>query len=212
MAYRGFLAPGAKMGIDAPLGVSDWHASKALSLTLWGSGAEPQPPTLLRAFWCEWNPFLNSGNTISNSACQTGKLQKRSLSLSLLGIWGGARATNAFESIWVWMQPILNSAYTTFNSAYQTGKRQRRSPSQLEGLGRSPSRQRFWEHSGVNGTHFWIPLTHLPTRRVRLASFEGLSLAIWGLHLGVNGTHFWIALTPCSTLLTPTAGLQPAAS
>ena len=39
----------------------------------WGSGAEPQPPTLLGAFGCKMNPFLNSPNTIFNSACQTGK-------------------------------------------------------------------------------------------------------------------------------------------
>ena len=135
------------------------------SLTIWGSGAQPQPPTLLRAFWCEWNPFWNSVNTIFNSACQT-------------------------------------------------GKRQRRSPSRLRGLGRSPGRQRFWDHLGVTGTHFWIPLTPSPTQNgnVRMASFEGLSLAIWGLHSCGNGTHFWIALTPFSNLLAPTASLQPAAS
>ena len=81
VAYRGFLAPGAKMGISAPLGVSDWHASKAISLTIWGSGVGPQPPTRLRAFWCEWNLFLNSVNTIFNSACQTGKRQRCSPSI-----------------------------------------------------------------------------------------------------------------------------------
>ena len=55
---------------------------------------------LLRAFWCEWNPFLNSVNTIFNSACQTGKRQKRSLS-HYWRVWGGAPAANAFESILV---------------------------------------------------------------------------------------------------------------
>ena len=39
------------------------------------------------------------------------------------------------------------------HSACQTGKHRRRFPSLLGGLGRSPSRQRFWEHLGVNGTH-----------------------------------------------------------
>ena len=48
--------------------MSDWQAPKALSLAIIeGSGAEPQPPTLLEAFWCKWNSFLNSVNTIFNS-------------------------------------------------------------------------------------------------------------------------------------------------
>ena len=45
-----------------------------------GSGVESQPPTLLGAFGCEWNPFLNCVNTIFNSACKTGKRRRRSLS------------------------------------------------------------------------------------------------------------------------------------
>ena len=78
----------------------------AALLCYWGSGAEPQPPTLLGAFGCKWNPFLNSLNTIFNSACQTGKGRKRfsfafCRSLLLLGVWGGAPAANAFGSIWM---------------------------------------------------------------------------------------------------------------
>ena len=68
----------------APLGLSEWQASKALSLAIGESGAGPQPPTLLGAFGCKWNPFLNSVNTISN--CQTDKRQKGSP--SLLGGFG----------------------------------------------------------------------------------------------------------------------------
>ena len=98
------------------------------------------------------------------------------------------------------------------------------------GLGRSPSRQRYWEHLGVNGTHFWIALTPFSTLRVRLASAEGAVPRYWGVwggvlgglgrspssqrlweNLGVNGTHFSIALTTFWTLLAPTAGMQPAA-
>ena len=97
-------------------------------------------------------------------------------------------------------------------SACQTGKRRRRYPLlAIGGLKRSPSRQRFWEHLGINGHHFWIALTPFSTRRVRLASAEGALpryLGDWGgapaanafgEYLGVNGTHFWIALTPFST-------------
>ena len=43
------------------------RAESALSFAIGGSGAEPQPPTLLGAFGCEWNPFLNSLNIIFNS-------------------------------------------------------------------------------------------------------------------------------------------------
>ena len=49
-----------------PLPSADWQAPKALSLAIGGSGAEPQTPTLLGAFGCKWNPFLNSVNTIFN--------------------------------------------------------------------------------------------------------------------------------------------------
>ena len=47
----------------------------------WGSGEDRQLPTLLGAYGCEWNPFLNCVNTIFNSACQTGKRRRRSHSL-----------------------------------------------------------------------------------------------------------------------------------
>ena len=59
VAYRGFLAPRAKMGIGAPF-------PRRVRLTIGGSWAEPQTPTLLGEFGCKWNPFLNSVNTIFN--------------------------------------------------------------------------------------------------------------------------------------------------
>ena len=82
----------------------------------WGSGAEPQPPKLLGAFGCEWNPFLNSVNTIFNPACQTGKRRRRS-SPSLFGGSGTEpqplKLLGAFECKW---NPFLNSVNTIFNS------------------------------------------------------------------------------------------------
>ena len=147
VAYRRFLAPGAKMGIGTPSPRRVKLASVEGALPrYWGSGAELQPPTLLGAFGCKWNPFLNSVNTIFNSACQTqtGKHRRRSPLL-----WGGGGAgvepqpptlLGSFGCKW---NPFLNSINTIFNSACQTGKRQRRSPSLLEGLRRSHSRQRF---------------------------------------------------------------------
>ena len=50
MAYRGFLAPGAEMGIGAPSPRRVRLASVEGALPgYWGSGAEPQPTTLLGA-------------------------------------------------------------------------------------------------------------------------------------------------------------------
>ena len=51
---------------DSQLGVSDWQAPNALSLTIGGGGGLGWSPSrqLLRAFGCKWNPFLNSVNTI----------------------------------------------------------------------------------------------------------------------------------------------------
>ena len=58
VAYRGFLAPGAKMGRGAPSPRCVRLASVEGALPRYrGSGAEPQPPTLLGAFECKWNPF-----------------------------------------------------------------------------------------------------------------------------------------------------------
>ena len=49
VAYRGFLAPGAKMGIGAPHpGVSDWQALKAISLAIWGVGGLGRSPSRQR--------------------------------------------------------------------------------------------------------------------------------------------------------------------
>ena len=75
-------------------GPSDWQALKRRSLAIEGSG---EPPTLLGAFRCEWNPFLNSVDIIFNSTYQTGKRRRRSP--SLLG--GGGGLGGAFRSIWV---------------------------------------------------------------------------------------------------------------
>ena len=66
-------------------------------------------------------------------------------------------------------------------SACQTGKRKGALPRYWGGLGRSPSRQRFWEHLDVNGTHFWIALTSFSTL---LAPTVGLQR--WGA--AANGT------------------------
>ena len=131
MAYRGFLAPGAKMGIGAPSPRRVRLATvEGAFPRYWGSGVEPQPPTLLGAFGCKWNPFSNSVNTIFNSACQIGK--HRRVEALLLAIGGGSGAEpqrptllGAFGCKW---NPFLNSVNTIFNAACQTGKRQRRSP------------------------------------------------------------------------------------
>ena len=154
---EGFWRPGRRWELaPLPLGVSDWQASKALSLAIGGSGAEPQPPTLLGAFGCKWNPFLNSVNTIFQ-----------------LGV-----------------------------SDWQAPKALSFSPSLLGGLGRSPSRQRFWEHLGVNGTHFWIALIPFSTRRVRLASAKGARPRYWGVWGGAPAANafgsIWVSMEPIS--------------
>ena len=74
-------------------------------------------------------------------------------------------------------------------SACQTDTRWRCSPSLFGGLGRSPSRQRFWEHLGVNGTHFWIALIPLSTRRVRLASAKGALPRYWRVSGGAPAAN-----------------------
>ena len=82
--------------------MSDWQASKAFV----------RSPLL---FGCKWNPFLNSLNTIFNSACQTGKGRKRSPSL----LEGLGRSPSrqpflgAFGCEW---NPFLNSLNIIFNS------------------------------------------------------------------------------------------------
>ena len=91
-----------------------------------------------------WRPFP--------SACQTGKRRRRSP--SLLGVWAEPQPSTLLGAFGCKWNPFLNSVNIIFNLACQTGKRRKRSPWLLEGLGRSPSRQRFWEHLGVNGTHF----------------------------------------------------------
>ena len=97
VAYRGFLAPGAYMGIGAPpFSVSDWQAQRrspfALSLAIGGGlGRSPSHQRFwdLVAIGSEWSPFLNSSNTIFNFSCQTGKRRRRSAALlCYLGVNG----------------------------------------------------------------------------------------------------------------------------
>ena len=45
----------------------------------------------------------------------------------------------------------------------------------MEGSGRSPSRQHFWEHLGVNGTHFLIAQgSHQPGKSGRVRESQGI--------------------------------------
>ena len=60
------------------------------------------------------------------------------------------------------------SARRPFPRRVRTGKSWRRSPSLLGGLGWSPRCLRFWEHLGINGTHFWKALTLFSTCKDRL--------------------------------------------
>ena len=116
---EGIWRPGRRWGLALlPLGVSDWQASKALSLAIGGFGVKPQLPTLLGTFGCKWNPFLNSivrPNTIPNSACQTGKAGKhRKRSPSLLVGLGGAQPPTLLEAFGCEWNPFLNSVITPF--------------------------------------------------------------------------------------------------
>ena len=149
---KGFWRPGRRWELaPLPFGVSDWQAPKALSLAIGGSGH--QPPKLLRAFGCKWKPFLNSVNTIFNSACQTGKRRRRSPgSPSLFGGTGAEpQPPTLLGAFGCKRKPFLNSVNTIFNSACQTGKRRRRSPSLFWGTGAEPQPPTLL---GVNGTHF----------------------------------------------------------
>ena len=147
VAYRGFLAPGAKMRIGTPpFSESDWQAQRRSPSLLGGSGRSPSHQRFwdLGAIGSEWSPFLNSVNTIFNF---------------FVSDWQASKAFGRSPLLFgCKLNPFLNSFNTIFNSACQTGKGRKRSPSLLEGLGRSPSRQRFWEHLDVNGTLFWIAL------------------------------------------------------
>ena len=141
MAYRGFLAPGAKMGIGAPpFGVSDWQAQRCSPSPIGNWVDLGRSPSRINAFgtWeqlgCKWNPFLNSLDTIFNSACQTGKGRRRSV--ALFRYWGSGAELQpptllgAFGCEW---NPFLNSLNTIFNSACQTGKGRRRTTLLLGG-------------------------------------------------------------------------------
>ena len=88
--------------------MSNWQAPE---------GALPhylgEPPTLLEAFECKWNPFLNSVNTIFNLACQTGK--RRRCSLSLLGSGAEPQPPTLLRAFGCKWNPFLNSVNTIFN-------------------------------------------------------------------------------------------------
>ena len=84
-------------------------------LAIQGSRAEPQPPTFLGAFGCEWNPFWIAVNTIFNLACQTGKRQRRYPSLKLRSL-GRRPSANAFGAYGCKWNPFLKSVNTIFNS------------------------------------------------------------------------------------------------
>ena len=150
---EGFWRPGRRWGLaPLPLGVSDWQASKALSLAIGGSGTEPQLPTLLGKFGCKWNPFLNSS---VNTIFQLGVSDRQ-----------GGQAPKALSLA-------------------------------VGGLGRGPSRQRFWEHLCVNGTHFLIALTPFPTWRVKLASAEGALSRYWWVWGGAFAFgSIWVWMEP----------------
>ena len=172
-----------------------------------------------------WRPGRRWKLAPLTPTCRTGKRRRRSP--MLLGGGSGAEPQpptlfGVFGCEW---NPFFWIAFNTiFNSTCQTNKCRKRFPLLLGkgGLGRSPSRQRYWEHLGVNGTHFLIALTPFSTLRVRLASSGRRSPSLLGVwaepqqptplgELRVNGTHFSIALTTFWTLLAPTAGMQPAA-
>ena len=110
VAYRGFLAPGAEMGIGAPLLRRARLASaKTLSIAMGGVlGLSPSHQRFLDfgAIGSKWSPFLNNVNTIFNFSCQTEAPKAFCRSPLLLGVWGGAPAANAFGSIWV-LEPIF---------------------------------------------------------------------------------------------------------
>ena len=130
-----------------------------------------------------------------------------------------------FGSKW---NPFLNSFNTIFNPTCQTDKRRIRSLL-LSGGGagaepQPPTLLGVFEYESNSFLNFVD--AQFSTRRVRLASAEGDLSRYWGggwrlgqspsrqrlwETVGVNKTIFSIALTTFSTLLAPTAGMQPAA-
>ena len=92
MAYRGFLAPGAKMGIGALPSACQTGKRKGALPRYWGGlGRSPSHQRFwdLGAIGVNGAPLLNSVNTIFNISCQTGKRRRRSAALPCyLGVNG----------------------------------------------------------------------------------------------------------------------------
>ena len=168
MAYRGFLAPGAKMGIGAP------HPRRV------GLASAEAPAPSQR--FLEYLGVNGTHYWIASTPFSTRLVRLTSAESALLcyggGVWGGASAANAFGSIGGWMEPIFEFLYHHFQlgvSDWQAPKAPNL-PRYCGVWGGAPDCQRLWEN------------------------------------LGVNGTNFSIVLTTFSTLLAPTAGMQPAAA
>ena len=98
VAYREFLAPGAKMGIGA-LRRARLKTSSPSYRGVW----EPQPPTLLGVNGTHFKIALTPFST------RRVKLAKTESDLPCYwrgGVFCGVPAANASGSIWVWMEPI----------------------------------------------------------------------------------------------------------
>ena len=125
--------------------------------------------------------LINCGLVEQWNRCALGTEQVASSSPGSVGYISHVHRTydylDSFGVLWVHMASVAyrgflgpeveDGNWRPFPSACQIGKRRRRSPSLLGGLGRSPRRQRFWEHLSVNGTHFLIALTPFSTCKGR---------------------------------------------
>ena len=108
VAYRGLLAPGAKMGIGAPpFSVSDWHAQRR-SISLLGGGLGRVPSH--QRFWDLGQLGVNGAHFwIALTPFSIFRVRLARAGSALLRYWrvcGGAPAANAFGSIWVWLEPF----------------------------------------------------------------------------------------------------------
>ena len=72
----------------------------------WGSGARPQPPTLLGAYGCKWNPFLNSLNIIFNYR-RVKLARSESVFLCFSGAEPQPPTLLGLGSNWEWMESIF---------------------------------------------------------------------------------------------------------
>ena len=108
VAYRGFLAPGARMEIGAPYPRRVRLASAEGDLSCYlvgGLGRSLSRQRFLEYlgvngthFWKALTPFSNRHVRLTSA--------KSTLTCYCGEVWGGVPAANAFESIWVWMEPI----------------------------------------------------------------------------------------------------------